>query len=141
MIIMTDTLQSIMDEIRSRINTEDTKVKVAPREIEELIKNTVVVMPAGGKGARIREQTQSEGMNKVMISIDGKESMIEKTVRDYSEIGIKKFVVLTGFMAEAVEDHLGDGSRWGVDISYSCDPEICQEKTPGACTTCPRKGG
>jgi len=120
---MTDTLHSIMDEIRSRINTEDTTIKIDPHEVEELIQNTVVVMPAGGKGTRIREQTHSEGMNKVMISIDGTESMIEKTVREYSEIGIKKFTVLTGFLAEAVENHLGDGSRWGVDISYSRDPD------------------
>ena len=49
--------------------------------------------------------------------------MIEKAVREYSEIGIKKFAVLTGFLAEVVENHLGDGSRWDVEISYSSDPD------------------
>jgi NDP-sugar pyrophosphorylase family protein len=57
-----------------------------------------------------------------MISIDGKESMIEKAVREYSEVGIKRFAVLTGFLADVVEDHLGDGSRWGAEIRYSQDP-------------------
>ncbi|MHA1169401.1 MAG: nucleotidyltransferase family protein, partial [Candidatus Hodarchaeales archaeon] len=76
-----------------------------------------------GKGMRIRAETQSEEINKVMIPVDGKTSMIEKTVRDYADCEIKKFVVLTGFLAKEVEDHLGDGSRWGVEIRYSQDPE------------------
>jgi len=120
---MPETLDSIMAEIRRRINTEDTTTKVSQDEIETLKAETVVVMPAGGKGMRIRAETQSEEINKVMIPVDGKTSMIEKTVRDYADCGIKKFVVLTGFLAKEVEDHLGDGSRWGVEIRYSQDPE------------------
>jgi NDP-sugar pyrophosphorylase family protein len=120
---MADTLESIMDELKSRINTEDPAIRISQDEIEVLIPNTVVVMPAGGKGTRIRAETHSEGINKVMISIDGIQSMIEKTINDYASIGISKFVVLTGFLADKVEEHLGDGSRWGVEISYSEDPE------------------
>ncbi|MBD3405003.1 MAG: hypothetical protein GF411_02570 [Candidatus Lokiarchaeota archaeon] len=119
---MTDTLESIMAEIQSRINTEDTETVVSSDEVRQLIDNTQVVMPAGGKGTRIRAETQSEGINKVMIEISG-ESMIEKAIRDYSEMGIQKFAILTGFLAEEVEKHLGDGSRWGVEIKYSQDPD------------------
>jgi NDP-sugar pyrophosphorylase family protein len=119
---MTETLESIMAELKSRINTEDTITKISQDEIESLIPNTVVVMPAGGRGTRIRAETQSHGINKVMISIDGLESMIEKAIRDYASIGISKFVVLTGFLADKVEAHLGDGARWGVEILYSQDP-------------------
>jgi hypothetical protein len=50
---MADTLESIMDELKSRINTEDSATKISQDEIEVLIPNTVVVMPAGGKGTRI----------------------------------------------------------------------------------------
>ncbi len=119
---MPDTLESIMAELRSRINTEDTTTRVSRKEIEVLRGETVVVMPAGGKGTRIRSETQNESINKVMISVDGKESMIERTVRDYAEAGFERFVVLTGFLTEKVEAHLGDGSRWGVKIRYSADP-------------------
>jgi NDP-sugar pyrophosphorylase family protein len=119
---MPETLQSIMAELRSRINTEDTTTKVYPREIEALKAKTQIVMPSGGKGTRIRSETQSEVINKVMISIDGKQSLIQKMVNDYSKAGFKKFVVLTGYLAEKVEAHLGDGSRWGVEIRYSADP-------------------
>ena len=120
---MTDTLESIMAELRDRVNTEDTETTVTRDEIEELIAKTVVVMPAGGKGTRIRAETQSDGINKVMIKIDGERSMIEKAIEDYAEIGIDKFVILTGFLADKVEEHLGDGSRWGVEIKYSQDPD------------------
>jgi len=120
---MPDTLESIMAELRDRINTEDTTTTVSKEEIEEQKAKTVVVMPAGGKGTRIRAETHSEEINKVMIEIDGKRSMIEKTVQDYAECGIDKFVVLTGFLAEKVEEHLGDGSRWGVEVRYSQDPD------------------
>jgi len=120
---MTDTLESIMAEIRARINSEDTETAVSPDEVEELKSKTVVVLPAGGKGERIRAETHNLSINKVMISVGGTESMIERVVRQYSEIGIDKFVVLTGFLAEKVEEHLGDGSRWGVEIRYSRDPD------------------
>ena len=120
---MRETLESIMAELRGRINTEDTVTKVSHDEIEELKAKTVVVMPAGGKGTRIRAETQSEGIHKVMIPVVGKQSIIEKTVQEYADYGFDKFVVLTGFLAEKVEEHLGDGSRWGVEIRYSRDPD------------------
>jgi NDP-sugar pyrophosphorylase family protein len=120
---MHETLEGIMAELRARINTEDTATKVSQEEIEKLKAKTVVVLPAGGKGTRIRAETQSEGINKVMIPVIGKQSMIEKTIQDYVDCGISKFVVLTGFLAEKVEKHLGDGSRWGVEIRYSRDPD------------------
>jgi NDP-sugar pyrophosphorylase family protein len=129
---MADTLESIMRELQSRINTDNTTTTVTPEEIENIKENTVVVMPAGGKGTRIRAETHSEGINKVMIPIQGKESMIEKITRDYSNIGITRFVVLTGFLSEKVEEHLGDGSKWGVEIKYSRDPDSRKVGNAGA---------
>ncbi|MFW9789525.1 MAG: hypothetical protein ACFFE1_17815, partial [Candidatus Thorarchaeota archaeon] len=87
---MPDTLESIMAELRERINTEDTSTIVSQEEIDALKPKTVVVMPAGGKGTRIREQTSSEEINKVMIKIND-QSMIEKVVQDYVDCGINKF--------------------------------------------------
>ncbi|MDH4214666.1 MAG: sugar phosphate nucleotidyltransferase [Candidatus Thorarchaeota archaeon] len=112
-----------MAELRARINTEDTVTKVSQKEINEMKAQIVVVMPAGGTGTRIRAETHSQGIHKVMIPVAGKQSMIEKTVQDYVDCGIDKFVILTGFLAEKVEEHLGDGSRWGAEIRYSRDPD------------------
>ena len=120
---MRETLEDIMAELRARINTEDTVTKVSQKEINEMKAQIVVVMPAGGTGTRIRAETHSQGIHKVMIPVAGKQSMIEKTVQDYVDCGIDKFVILTGFLAEKVEEHLGDGSRWGAEIRYSRDPD------------------
>ncbi len=120
---MTRTLDSFMRKLREQLNIEDTDNNIEPEKIERLKRNTVVVMPAGGKGERIRSETAQDNINKVMISVDGKESMIERGIREYATAGITKFLVLTGYMADKLERHLGDGSRWGVDIQYSCDPE------------------
>jgi len=121
-----------MNEIQERVNTQDTTTKVSKPEIDEAKSNAVIVMPAGGKGTRIRAETQNEGINKVMIKIDDQFSMIEKTVSDYAKIGVSKFVCLTGFLADAVEEHLGDGSRWGVEIRYSRDPDNRKVGNAGA---------
>ncbi len=129
---MADTLESIMKELRSRVNSEDISTTVSRMEIEELRESTAVVMPAGGKGTRIRAETHSEGINKVMIPIDGKKSMIQKAVEDYASFGIKHFAILTGFLADKVEKHLGDGSRWNVEIRYSEDPGGCKVGNAGA---------
>ncbi|MFX1416884.1 MAG: NDP-sugar synthase [Promethearchaeota archaeon] len=120
---MPDTLESIMAELRSRINTEDTSTRVSREEVESLKQQTVVVMPAGGKGTRLRTETDNKSINKAMISIDGRESIIQRTVREYASFGLRKFVILTGFMADKVEKHLGNGSTWSVEIAYSEDPE------------------
>ncbi len=119
---MTHTLADILEELRRRLKTDDVEPRIEPEAVEQIKRQTVVVMPAGGKGERIRSMTSEQCINKVMISVDGRESMIERAIREYSTFGVRRFVVLTGYLAEKVEQHLGDGSKWGVDIQYSRDP-------------------
>jgi NDP-sugar pyrophosphorylase family protein len=120
---MRDTITTIMTDVRSRALTEDTETTVSHMEVESLKANCTVVLPAGGRGTRIRAETHSEEINKVMIKVDEGHSLIQKTVHDYAQIGVTDFVVLTGFLADKVEDHLGDGSQLGVSIRYSKDPD------------------
>ncbi|MFX0045842.1 MAG: NDP-sugar synthase [Candidatus Hermodarchaeota archaeon] len=120
---MRETITAIMTDVRSRAMTEDTETHVTPDEVESLKANCTVILPAGGRGTRIRAETHSEEINKVMINVDEKHSLIQKTVYDYAQSGVADFVVLTGFLAKKVENHLGDGSEWGVSIRYSKDPE------------------
>jgi len=44
---MFETLESIMAELRNRINSEDTTTKVTQDEVEAQKANIVVVLPAG----------------------------------------------------------------------------------------------
>ncbi len=48
---------------------------------------------------------------------------LEYLVGQLRKNGFHDIVLCAGFMAESVRDHFGDGSSWGVRLSYSVEPE------------------
>jgi D-glycero-D-manno-heptose 1,7-bisphosphate phosphatase len=40
-----------------------------------------------------------------------------------SDQGIKRFVLMTGYLADQIKDYFGDGSKWGWEIQYSTGPK------------------
>jgi len=79
------------------------------------------VIMAGGEGTRLRPLTSTRP--KPMISVVGKPVM-EHVVDLLREQGLKSLEVTLHYMAEMVQSHFEDGSRFGVKISYS------REETP-----------
>jgi NDP-sugar pyrophosphorylase family protein len=73
------------------------------------------VILAAGKGTRMRELTAS--VPKPMLKVHGK-PILEHIVDGIIRAGIRDFCIITGFQAETIENHFGDGSRWGARISY-----------------------
>jgi len=80
---------------------------------------TVAVL-CGGLGTRLGELTR--GVPKPMIEIGGR-PYLERVIKSFSERGLCDFVLLTGYRGEVIEDHFGDGARFGVDIRYSREEE------------------
>ena len=76
--------------------------------------NWVVIM-AGGMGTRLRPLT--EHMPKPMIPVGGK-PVLEGIIERLAEQGFHKIFLSVNYQAEKVESHFGDGSKWGVDITY-----------------------
>ncbi|MGH7886691.1 MAG: sugar phosphate nucleotidyltransferase [Candidatus Binatia bacterium] len=74
------------------------------------------VILAAGKGTRMKELTAE--MPKPMLKVAGK-PVLEHIVRGLGGAGITDLCIITGYHAEAVEEFLGDGSRFGVQISYA----------------------
>ncbi|HEX8409956.1 MAG TPA: sugar phosphate nucleotidyltransferase [Thermoanaerobaculia bacterium] len=74
----------------------------------------------GGFGTRLGELAQ--GLPKPMIPIGGR-PYLERVLESLSASGIREFVLLTGYRAKAIEEHFGDGSRFGVSIAYSREAE------------------
>jgi dTDP-glucose pyrophosphorylase/predicted transcriptional regulator len=73
------------------------------------------VLMAGGLGARLRPLTES--VPKPMLVVRGKpilEGILENLVNE----GFRKFFVSVNYRAEMIMDHFGDGSSWGIEISY-----------------------
>jgi D-glycero-D-manno-heptose 1,7-bisphosphate phosphatase len=75
-----------------------------------------VAILCGGFGTRLGSLTRD--LPKPMIPIAGR-PYLERVVESFAECGLRRFVMLTGYKAEVIEEHFGDGTRFGVEIAYS----------------------
>lgn len=71
---------------------------------------------AAGYGKRLRPLTTSKP--KPMLEIAGK-PLLQHHIENLAAIGITELVINTSWLAEQIEDYFGDGSQFGVDISWS----------------------
>ncbi|MHB1193049.1 MAG: nucleotidyltransferase family protein [Longimicrobiales bacterium] len=76
--------------------------------------NLMVIM-AGGQGMRLRPHT--EDCPKPMLPVGGK-PMLEHIMERAKSQGFERFVLAIHFLGHMIEEHFGDGSRWGVQIEY-----------------------
>lgn len=81
------------------------------------IKQAVIF--AGGLGERLKPFTETNP--KPMYPIQGR-PFIEYLVEQIADFGIKDIVILLGYLPEKVTEYLGDGSRYGVKITYCITP-------------------
>ena len=74
------------------------------------------VVLAAGRGTRMRELTND--VPKPMIDVRGK-PVLQHIVEGLRDAGVRRFVIIVGYHAEAVQNFFGDGQRHGVDIEYA----------------------
>ena len=74
-----------------------------------------VVLMAGGKGSRLGHLTAN--CPKPMLHVADK-PIIESIVEHCSNHGLTEFFISVNYHKDQIIDYFGDGSRWGVDISY-----------------------
>ena len=74
------------------------------------------VILAAGKGTRMRELTNE--LPKPMLKVRGK-PILEHIVTGLLGVGIRHFCIVTGWKAEVIESHFGDGRRLGAEIHYA----------------------
>lgn len=82
--------------------------------VENGIKQAVIL--AGGQGIRLRPLTNDRP--KPMVLIKGR-PFLEYLIELLRENGITDVVLLLGYLPDVVINHFGDGSRFGVRITYS----------------------
>jgi NDP-sugar pyrophosphorylase family protein len=80
---------------------------------------TVAVL-CGGLGTRLGALAQ--GLPKPMIPVGGR-PYLERVLESFAERGLRRFVLLTGHRADVIEEHFGNGDRFGVAIEYSREQE------------------
>ena len=77
------------------------------------------VILCGGLGTRL--QPYVNNIPKPMIDCNGK-PFLWYLLQQLYEQGIDEFILLTGYLAEKIEDYFNDGSSWGWKIHYSKGP-------------------
>lgn len=73
---------------------------------------------AGGLATRLRPVT--EKIPKALVEVAGR-PFIDWQLDLLARNGIRNVVMCLGYLGEHVRDHCGDGSRWGMRLSYSFD--------------------
>ncbi|MBW3661841.1 MAG: HAD-IIIA family hydrolase [Actinobacteria bacterium] len=82
---------------------------------------TQAVVLAGGRGTRLAPIT--DHTPKAMVEFEG-EPFLGHIVRMLAENGFDRVLLLLGYLPEAFTEHFGDGSAYGVQISYrSTEPD------------------
>jgi len=82
--------------------------------VDRKIDNPVFLM-AGGFGKRLRPLTND--VPKPLLKI-GEKPILERILERFVDAGFHNFYISTHYKAEMVRNHFGDGSRWGVNITY-----------------------
>lgn len=75
---------------------------------------------AGGRGLRMRPAT--DALPKPMLPVRGK-PLLEHQLDWLRASGITRVRMCLGYKAEAVRSYFGDGSRWGVALTYHVERE------------------
>lgn len=76
---------------------------------------------AAGFGTRLKPVT--ENIPKPLIEINGK-PVIAYTLDSLKKAGVSAVVINLHHLGNRIEERLGDGSAYGLDIRYSYEPEI-----------------
>jgi dTDP-glucose pyrophosphorylase len=82
------------------------------------------VIHAAGKGSRMKELTHE--LPKPMLRTQGK-PILEHIIGGLLGAGIREIFIVTGHKAEVIEQHFGDGRKWGARIH--CGRQLVQDGT------------
>lgn len=100
--------------------------------------NVKGIVLCGGKGTRLRPLTYY--VQKTMVPVGLKQKpLLEYAVQLFKFHGIKDLVFLVNYKSEQILNYFGDGSRFGVNISYVED-DASSKGTGGAVLTAYNKG-
>ena len=73
------------------------------------------IIMAGGRGTRISELFPN--IPKPLIPIDGI-PVLEREICSLASQGFRDIILTVSYLHEKIEEHFGDGSKWGVKIEY-----------------------
>jgi dTDP-glucose pyrophosphorylase len=114
----------VLDLLRARLISQVPVLDAAGRlvglhTVREMLGPTVrpnwAVILAGGKGTRLRPLT--ENTPKPMITVAGR-PILERLILHLVGAGFRRVFISVNYLAEVIERHFEDGSRFGCRIEY-----------------------
>ncbi len=78
-------------------------------------RRNVALILAGGRGTRLQPFTDS--LPKPMIPVAGT-PILERVLNHLVGFGLNRIVLSVGYLGQMIEDHFGDGSHFGCEITY-----------------------
>lgn len=91
-----------------------------------------VVLMAGGLGERLRPLTNTTP--KPLLQV-GDKPLLQSILENFIQQKFSKFYIAVNYQSEAIKQHFGDGSEWGVTIRYIEEQQ--RMGTAGALTLLP----
>ena len=82
------------------------------------------VVLAAGRGTRMRELTVD--LPKPMVQVRGK-PVLQHILEGLRDAGVRKFLIVVGYHADAVRNFFGDGARYNTEIQYAA--QVVQDGT------------
>lgn len=79
------------------------------------------VILCAGLGTRLRPITDI--IPKPMLPLLGR-PMLERNIEQFKKHGVTEFFINLHYLPDVIKNYLGDGSKWGVKISYYFEPTI-----------------
>ena len=76
---------------------------------------------AAGLGTRLKDLTKD--LPKPLLKVKGK-SLIEWNILKLKSAGFDQIIINTHYLADQIEDHIGDGTKFDLKIKYSREEKI-----------------
>ena len=112
--------KNLLEQIDKRI--DGIEIKNRSQEIENILSESLgthipskAVLLVGGKGTRLKPLTDKTP--KALLEVH-KKAVTEHIFDLLKKYGIKDVVLCVGHLKNKIKEHFGDGSEFGVDISY-----------------------
>ena len=95
------------------------------------------IILAAGRGERLRPVTDT--IPKPLLEVAG-QSLIDRHLSRLSQAGFREVVINLAHLGDLIRETLGDGSRWGLNIHYSQEPEGALDTVGGILQALPLLG-
>ena len=111
------------DEVRALLATRHVRTAaivegdrfLGHTTVEAVVPPVSAVALAGGKGERLQPLTFK--VPKPLLQV-GRTSILERTLEGLHASGIHDVWLAVNYMADMIEERIGDGSRYGLDVRY-----------------------